>query len=79
MPLDVSPLNILILLYTKQKEMNSTIRYIIGNNFMLLGVNDKAKWPLLQEDKNILFALGSLIHYCFEKKERNKNVNLHQD
>ena len=51
--------------------------YHIDNNFMLLDDNDKAKWLLSQEDKNILFALGSFIHYCFEK--RNKNVNLHQD
>ena len=53
--------------------------YHINNNFMLLGDNDKAKWLLPQEDtcKYILSALGSFIHYCFEK--RNKNVNLHQD
>ena len=44
---------------------------------MLLDDKDKAKWFLSQEDKNILFALGSFIHYCFEK--RNKNMNLHQD
>ena len=32
---------------------------------------DKARW-LLQKDENILFALGTYIHSCFEK--RNKNV-----
>ena len=47
--------------------------YHFNNNFMLSDDNDKAKWLLSQDDENILSALGSFIHYCFEK--RNKNVN----
>ena len=42
-------------------------------------LDNKAKWLFSQEDKNILSALGSFIHYCFEKKENKKqNVNLHK-
>ena len=48
-----------------------------NNNFMSLCINDKARWLLLQEDRDILFALGTYIHSCFEK--RNKNVLLNKD
>ena len=34
-------------------------------NFVLLSDIDKAIWVLLQENLNILLALGSLIHNCF--------------
>ena len=43
-----------------------------NDNFMSLHDNDKARWLLLQEDIDILWALGTYIHSCFEK--RNKNV-----
>ena len=35
-------------------------------NFVLLNDIDKAIWLLLQEKLDILLALGSAIHNCFE-------------
>ena len=35
-------------------------------NFVLLNDIDKAIWLLLQENLDILLALGSFIHNCFE-------------
>ena len=46
----------------------------VSNNFNSLNYLDKAKWLLMQEDQNILVALGTYIHICFEK--RKKNVKL---
>ena len=31
---------------------------------------DKATWLLLQEDEKILFALGTYIHSCIEKRNK---------
>ena len=31
---------------------------------------DKARWLLIQEDENILFALGTYIHSSFEKRNK---------
>ena len=53
-----------------------------NSNFMPLCDNDKALWLLSQEDKNILSALVTYIHCCFEKKIKDvtrlqiKNKNL---
>lgn len=41
-----------------------------NNNFISLSDNDKARWLLLQEDRDILFALGTYIHNCFEKRNK---------
>ena len=41
-----------------------------NNNFMPLCDNDKARWLLFQEDRDILFALGTYIHSCFEKRNK---------
>ena len=49
----------------------------LNNNFTSLSDNDKAKWLLLQTDPNIIVALGTYIHSCFEK--RNENVKFIKD
>ena len=41
-----------------------------NNNFISLCDNDKAIWLLLQEDEDILFAFGTYIHNCFEKRNK---------
>ena len=41
-----------------------------NNNFIPLCDNDKAIWLLLQEDEDILFAFGTYIHNCFEKRNK---------
>ena len=41
---------------------------IANGNFVFLNNIDKTRWLLLQENQEILLALGSYIHYCFEKK-----------
>ena len=46
----------------------------VSNNINSLNDLDKAKWLLMQEDQNILVALGTYIHIYFEK--RKKNVKL---
>ena len=57
-------------LYQPERNIFYDQIYHINNNFMLLDDNDKVMWLLSQEDKNILSALGSFIHYCFEKRNK---------
>ena len=57
-------------LFMKRKVQTCTIKYTINNNFISLSDNDKARWLLLQEDRDILFALGTYIHSCFEKRNK---------
>ena len=40
------------------------------DSYLLISYNDKARWILLQEDRDILFALGTYIHNCFEKRNK---------
>ena len=61
---------------TERTMLYSQINHL-NNNFTSLSDNDKAKWLLLQEDPNIIVALGTYIHNCFEK--RNKNVKFIKD
>ena len=37
-------------------------------NFKFLNITDKARWVLLQENREILQALGTYIHQCFDKR-----------
>ena len=55
----------------ERTKLYNQIEYT-NNNFMSLCDIDKARWLLIQEDENILFALGTYIHSCFEK--RNKKM-----
>ena len=50
-------------LFNKKKNSNG--------NFVFLNNIDKARLLLLQEHQEILLALGSYIHYCFEKRYKN--------
>ena len=58
---------------TERTVLYSQINHV-SNNFNSLNYLDKAKWLLMKEDQNILVALGTYIHICFEK--RKKNVKL---
>lgn len=60
-------------LYTM--ERNELFNKVISsnNNFASLRIDEKAKWLMIQESKDILNALGMYIHRCFEK--RNKDMN----
>lgn len=59
-------------LYSNERdELFKTVVNLSGK-FALLNDTDKAKWLLLQENKEILLALGSYIHRCFEKRH---NIN----
>ena len=46
----------------KKKKKNA------DGSFAFLNHIDKTRWLLLQENREILLALGSYIHYCFEKR-----------
>ena len=55
-------------LYETERTVLYTQINQVSNNFNSLNDLDKAKWLLMQEDQNILVALGTYIHICFEKR-----------
>ena len=50
----------------ERTELFNNIKNANGN-FVFLNNIDKATWLLLQKNQELLLALGSYIHYCFEK------------
>ena len=56
----------------ERTELFNKIKNANGN-FVFLNNIDKARWLLLQANQEILLALGSYIHYCFEKRCKNTN------
>ena len=40
-------------------------------NYTYLNIIDKARWVLLQENQEILLALGTYIYHCFEKRAKH--------
>ena len=51
---------------TERAKLYSQVHHK-NNYFILLSDNDKARWLLLQEDRDILFGLCTYIHSCFAK------------
>ena len=39
-------------------------------NYTYLNIIDKARWVMLQENQEILLALGTYIYHCFEKRDK---------
>ena len=65
-------------LFMKQKGQNCTVEYTIKTIIScrcVIMTSDKARWLLLQEDRDILFALGTYIHSCFEKRNKQCVTN----
>ena len=56
------------------KEVNFCNINKFNVNFTFLNIIGKATWVLLQENQEILLALGTYIHRCFEKRGKNAKL-----
>ncbi|MCG7891698.1 MAG: hypothetical protein N0C80_15750 [Candidatus Thiodiazotropha endolucinida] len=58
-------------LYSRERDDLFNMIFSVNNNFVSLGDSEKANWLLMQENLDILEALGIYINSCFEKRNNN--------